>query len=426
LWAMLAGALVWLTGGFTRENGLEWLKSIIIAVGLALLIRWPVGEPFRIPSGSMEPTLHGDPRLMHGDRVWVNKHRYGVRFPLNDTYIPFTKIHIKYAKRRIFTGKEPERWDIVVFKSIEEGAKHNTLIKRLVGLPGERIHIANGKVHVNGEPLELPPYMPDVQYTTPYGMTYGILEDDEHALVPEGHYLLLGDNSRSSRDGRVWGWMPNEHILGRAACIWWPPSRWCDFSGFSKTRWWRGIVTLLGLLLVLRLFFGRSWHVRPKPENEQEHSLHFFINCWTFGPPIPFTRTRLFQRRTPRRGELVLYHCPDNAEQHKGVLLGRVAAMPGERVALDDGEIAINGDPVTEPAELAACTLAKGEGIGPFGHAKGKQHSLVPEDHYFVVADEALCDNALDSRTVGWVPRGNLIGAAGRVWWPPSRWRRVR
>ena len=73
LGALLVGALVWLTGGFSRDNGLEWVKSITIAVGLALLIRWPVGEPYRIPSGSMETTLHGDDRIGRGDRVWVNK-----------------------------------------------------------------------------------------------------------------------------------------------------------------------------------------------------------------------------------------------------------------------------------------------------------------------------------------------------------------
>lgn len=431
LGALLVGMLVWLTGGFTRENGLEWLKSIGIAVGLALLIRWPIGEPFRIPSGSMEPTLHGNPKILHGDRVWVNKFVYGVRFPFNRTRIPFTKIYIKYADRRVFRWKEPQRWDIVVFKSVEDGAKHNTLIKRVVGLPGERVHIAHGKVYINGRPLELPDNMPDIHYTSPQtpfgGMTYGILEDDEHALVPEGHYLLLGDNSARSRDGRVWGWAPNEHILGRAACTWWPPSRWRDFTGFSKTWWWRTIVIVLGVLFFVRLLFGRSWRARPTTEEgEKVKADHLYVNRWTFGPPIPFTRRRLFQGRAPHRGELVLYYCPPNENDHGRILLGRVAALPGERVYLDNGKLTINDTPLDAPASLVERAFPADEDTGPYGRSKGKQHSLVPQDHFFILADQAFCDHAVDSRSVGWVPRTHLIGAATTVWWPPTHWRRVR
>ncbi len=427
LGALLLGAMVWLIGGFTRENALEWVKSICIAVGLALLIRWPIGEPFRIPSGSMEPTLRGDPRFGRGDRVWVNKFVYGVRWPLNRTHIPFTNVVIKYANRRIWRGAEPQRWDLVVFKSVEKNAKHNTLIKRIVGLPGDRIHIANGKVYVNRKALELPDFMPDIQYTTPFGMTYGILEDDEHALVPEGCYLLLGDNSTHSRDGRVWGWLPNEHILGRAACIWWPPSRWHDFTGFSKAWWWRSLIALLGALLVVRLLFGRSWRTCPKTgEKDRAKYLHLYVNRWRFGPPIPFTSFRIRQRRNPCRGELVLYHCPHNADGYQGILLGRVAGLPGERVYLEDGKLEVNGAPVTEPEALAGRRFHSGENVGPFARSKGKQLSLVPEGHFFILSDEALSEDALDSRTVGWVARANLIGVASAIWWPPSCWQRLR
>ena len=96
--AFLVGAVTWLTGGFTRENGLEWLKSIGIALALATLIRWPITEPFKIPSGSMRPTF------MEGDRIFVNKWVYGVRFPLNRFQFPWTKVRIHYADRRIWYG----------------------------------------------------------------------------------------------------------------------------------------------------------------------------------------------------------------------------------------------------------------------------------------------------------------------------------
>jgi len=432
LGAALIATVVAITGGFSKENGLEWVKSGVLAIGLALLIRWPVGEPFRIPSGSMEPTLHGDPKLLHGDRVWVNKFVYGIRWPLNDIRIPFTKINIRYAKERIFRCREPQRWDIVVFKSAEDGAKFNTLIKRVVGLPGERVHIADGRVHINGEPLELPEGMPDVYYTAPYSfgnysnMKYGILEDDLHAVVPENHYLLLGDNSAQSRDGRVWGWMPNERIVGRAACIWWPPSRWRDFTGFSKTWWWRGILTVLGLLLVVRLFFGRSWRVVPMAAGEEAKPLHLFINRLAFGLPIPFTKYRLIPGRAPKRGELVLYHCPHNEQGHEGILLGRVAGLAGERVLIDGGRLHIEGAPVDDPPVLAQAVYQGDEATGPFGRSKGRPHSQVPGGHCFVLHDPEWSDGTLDSRTLGWVPSTALIGVASAVWWPVARRRRVR
>lgn len=127
---MLLGALAWLTGGFTRENAIEWGKTILIAGSLALVIRWSVAEPFRIPSGSMEPTLHGHPHFLLGDRVFVNKWRYGLRYP--------------FMKKRIYQGEAPKRWDVVVFKTVEADATKTTLVKRIAGLPGERVHIQGG------------------------------------------------------------------------------------------------------------------------------------------------------------------------------------------------------------------------------------------------------------------------------------------
>ena len=107
----------------------EWVKSILIAIVLALFIRWPVIEPFKIPSGSMEPTFYD------GDRIFVNKFVYGIRFPFNGFRIPYTTKTTWYADDRIFRGADPQRWDVVVFKSVEHDVQHDILVKRIVGLP---------------------------------------------------------------------------------------------------------------------------------------------------------------------------------------------------------------------------------------------------------------------------------------------------
>jgi len=439
LGALLIGTLVWLTGGFTRENGLEWVKSLVVALSLALVIRWTLFEPFRIPSGSMMPTFQGDPRIFKGDRVFVNKWKYGLRYPLNDCRVPFTSIRIKYADKRLWRRADPKRWDIVVFKTVEKDRKHTTLVKRLVGLPGERIHIANGKIHVKGphdeefRALELPPGMPDVYYTSirPGYMReaskfYGIDTDDEHALVPPDSYLLLGDNSAQSRDGRFFGWVPNEHILGYVTCIWWPPPRWRDFTGFSKTLWWRALVAVLGFLVVWRLFFGRSWRVWARSSNGRTRLEHLYINRWAFGIPLPFTRWRLFKGRSPRRGQLVLYRSPTELDGQQDLLLGRAAGLPGERVFFDDGKLRINDEPLSDPASLADREFPMGEGVGRYGRSKGKEHALVPEGHFFMLTESDDPEHHYDSRTVGWVAHDDLIGAASAVWWPPTRWRRIK
>jgi signal peptidase I len=408
---------------------MEWLKALVVAGGLALAIRWSIGEPFRIPSGSMEPTLHGDPGFLKGDRVFVNKFVYGLRWPLNHARIPFTDIVLNYANDRIFHWQEPQRFDIVVFKTVEKDAKHRTLVKRIIGLPGERIHIANGKIHVNGEPLELPPEMSDVTYTNhtygPEGFKYGVLETDAYSCVPEGHYLLLGDNSAHSRDGRVWGWMPNEHLLGRVSCVWWPISSWQDFTGFSRTWWWRTIVAVLGILLFVRLFLGRSWRVRDEAIGTPlARGHHLYVNRAAFGLPIPFVGMRLFRGRIPNRGELVVYEGPAENGEDSDLHLGIVAGLPGERVSLDNGTLTIDNEAVTEPDFLAGRTFKSADGAAKYGVSKGKQYSVVPADHYFILVDDP--EAGPDSRTLGWIPYDALVGPATAVWWPLTRVRRLR
>jgi len=236
----------------------DWMKIILII----LFIKGCVVDQYTIPSGSMEPTLQGDPRFMRGDRVLVNKWILGPR-------IPFTNI-------RLFNWKAPERWDIVVFNTVEGSSEHKTLVKRVVGLPGERIQLINGRPVVNGTMLELPEDIRDVVYyyndedilreshaasnmenrmffmrlRQQYPYKYGVLDDSAYLDIPEGHYLMLGDNSLNSVDGRHYGWVPKDKMLGPVFAIWWPLSHRRDFSGFTQTWWGQGLLYGLPALLI--------------------------------------------------------------------------------------------------------------------------------------------------------------------------------
>jgi signal peptidase I len=324
--------LLAITGPWTTRNAITWIVLLLSV----LCIRWLVFEPYKIPTGSMEPTLHGDMRLFRGDRIGANKLIYGPR-------IPFTNI-------RLFRFAEPKRWEIVVFHTPQKDADHSTLVKRVVGLPGERINIKDGKIYVNGQPVEPPDSLKNVLYYTSsfvvvdeqlnrfilkmaaagdrvidgfpntyertqlakelavvrkklaarnpetitpeeittiaaslcaasrelatqffraqqesqYPMRYGILEDEKYSVVPEGCYLLCGDNSADSADGRVFGWVPNGNILGRVFCIWAPPSRMRDLTGFSNTWWGKSLLYGIPLLLVASEIVGR---IRRKRAN---------------------------------------------------------------------------------------------------------------------------------------------------------------
>lgn len=249
-----------ITGPWTKRNLIEW----VVIIGSILFIKGCVFDQYLIPSGSMEPTLHGG-NLFTGDRVLVNKTIYGLR-------IPFTTV-------RLYTWDKPQRWDIVVFKCVDKKSEHSTLIKRVVGLPGEKIQIRNGRILINGEVISFPPSMPptiyylndeDLKYqykTNPdprakkiieemrkkYPYRYGCLEEKTFSVIPEGHYFLLGDNSLNSVDSRIYGWIPENHIIGRAFAIWWPPNRWKDFTGFSSTLWGKILLYIIPALLIFFL-----------------------------------------------------------------------------------------------------------------------------------------------------------------------------
>ncbi len=427
---LVVGGLLWYISMMPREQAVEWVKSGAFALVVALLIRWPLAEPYRIPSGSMETTLHGDPRFGRGDRVLVNKWVYGVRYP--------------FMNKRIWQGTAPKRWDIVVFKAAEKNASHGTLVKRIVGMPGERVHIpGDGRVYINEEALTPPEELKEVlRYTAPprmpllpnksvdemmpreKTMLYGIRPEDEFSLIPEGHYLVLGDNSAYSRDGRYFGWLPKDHIVGRVAGIWWPPSRWSDFTGFSKTFTFRVLMFLLGLATIARLFLGRSWVVRRGKGRKLDH---LFINFASLGLRLPFTSYWLMRWGRVQRGDWVLY-APQHDDLPSGVMLmGRVAGLPGEQVSFEDGELRINGEPPTDASRFPELdwTLKQPEAV--YGRSKNKKYQSVPADHYFILSEEVPTEDEMpcDGRVLGWTPHARVLGKATFCWWPITRWRKL-
>ncbi|MCX8063880.1 MAG: signal peptidase I [Candidatus Hydrogenedentes bacterium] len=270
--------ILFFTGPWTLRNAIEWTLLII---GI-LVIKGFLLDQYLIPSDSMEPTLHGG-GLFTGDRVLVNKFIYGIRIPFTTKWI------IKWGK--------PKRWDIVIFKSPEKKLWRENIIKRVAGLPGETITIKNGKIEINGEPLESPPDLPkgisyynqkDLLYLfltsddefikktitrifEKYPYRYGCIETDEFKKVPPGHYFVLGDNSLNSIDSRYYGWIPEKDIIGKALAVWWPPNRMKDFTGFSYTWWGKTIILGLPLFLItlcLYLIINQTKKIRSKADNE--------------------------------------------------------------------------------------------------------------------------------------------------------------
>ena len=344
---------------------MDWIRSIVVAVAVAMVFRWAVGEPFRIPSESMMPTLQ------IGDRIWVNKWCYGIRFPFDGFRIPFTQTNLWYARQRLWNGEPPKRWDIVVFKSAEDAAEHDTLVKRIVGLPGEHVSIHDGQVHINGQPLELPPDMPPVRYTSPppafTDMRYGLLGAGEFSVVPQGHVFVLGDNSPYSRDGRVFGWLPNENILGRVSCVWWPTAHGTDFTGFTRSWFWRGVAGLLLTVFLLRMFVGRTARF-PDPGSRRDERIWAFVSYVSFGLRMPFSTRWLFRVRRPRRDQwIAIEDYPQFGVT--SLTLARVLGVPGDRIVLGD-TVSINGVPT---------------GVAGPGSESDSTAAVIPNGEYLVV-----------------------------------------
>ena len=176
----------------------EWVESIIIAFFLAMFIRTFFFQAFKIPSGSMRPTL------IEGDRLLVNKLRYGAKIP--------------FLNKRLPGLTKPKRGDVIVFLYPED--RKRDFIKRLIGLGGDTVEIRSGDIYVNGQLVD------DPLINQIYYYNRGIYGDEnKKIIVPQGQYFVLGDNSGSSHDSRYWGFVPEYNLVGRAELIYWPPNR---------------------------------------------------------------------------------------------------------------------------------------------------------------------------------------------------------
>ena len=251
---LVATGLVWLLDwawiGRHRAKGaaepwwIEYPKSFFPVILIVFVLRSFLVEPFKIPSGSMIPTL------VVGDFILVNKFTYGIRLPV--------------INRKVVEIGQPKRGDVMVFRYPEDPSLD--YIKRVVGLPGDRVSYMNKKLSINGVPIASKP-LPDylnrerIHYSRRFEEKLGdvshslLIEDDAPAsippmtdfpfrdnclynsegvvcTVPPGHYFMMGDNRDSSADSRVWGFVPDQNIVGRAFFIWFnfsEPSRFGSF-----------------------------------------------------------------------------------------------------------------------------------------------------------------------------------------------------
>ena len=201
----------------------EYARAFFPVILIVLLLRSFVVEPFRIPSGSMMPTLQV------GDFILVSKFAYGLRLPV---------LHSKFLDLG-----EPERGDVVVFRFPQDESVD--YIKRVVGLPGDQVYYRDKTLYVNGEPVEQVPFG---EYLTEDGRQTGLiaavekLGGREHEIlvnprtgdwprscrvlgdgpvtVPEGYYFVMGDNRDNSNDSRCWGFVAERNLVGKAFAIW--------------------------------------------------------------------------------------------------------------------------------------------------------------------------------------------------------------
>lgn len=222
----------------TAESIMEQVVALAIAVGIALLIRQALVEPFRIPSGSMYPTL------LVGDHLFVNKLAYGPRIPFTDVRLPGLR--------------EPERGDIIVFEVARpmrrgfpdtmavdrapEGSRSEDFVKRLVGLPGDEIAWRHGQLFVNGEALDMDAVaggwtdeatgtffdrseedLGECRHSVLYrpDPRQGALKRGGPIIVEPGRYFLMGDNRDNSKDSREWGTVRLQDLKGPAFVLYW-------------------------------------------------------------------------------------------------------------------------------------------------------------------------------------------------------------
>ena len=195
----------------------EYARSFFPVILIVLLLRSFLVEPFRIPSGSMMPTL------LAGDFILVNKYAYGIRLPV--------------LNKKVVDIGDPQRGDVVVFRFPLDPS--TDYIKRVVGVPGDHIQYNNKTLVINGEKVPQIPAGSYIGKGSGLSMSGASVREEQlgkvrHQIlvmprtggknvdvtVPEGHYFVMGDNRDNSNDSRYWGFVPDENLVGRAFFIW--------------------------------------------------------------------------------------------------------------------------------------------------------------------------------------------------------------
>ena len=210
-----------------RDEGvIEFLASLGPIFGLVLVLRSFVLEPFQIPSKSMVPTLKV------GDFIVVNKWTYGLRLPV--------------LRNKFFDVGSPQRGDVVVFFPPHES---RYFIKRLVGLPGDKISIINGTLFVNNEMIKqtksdiesgnsrsvvMSEKLGIKQFAIQKNLRPSRLSQNFSATVPKDHFFMIGDNRDNSSDSRVWGPVPKDRIVGKAVARWMFWDEFFSVPSFSR------------------------------------------------------------------------------------------------------------------------------------------------------------------------------------------------
>lgn len=196
---------------------IDYARSFLPVLLIVFSVRSFAYEPFRIPSGSLKPTL------LVGDFILVNKFDYGIRLPI---------IH-----KKIFSLNEPQRGDIVVFR--EPPTESRDLIKRVIGIPGDRVSYKDKVLYINGNKISqtfekydtdqdenVEPWQVVQKEENLFNVKHDIYQipnkrnDDFDVIVPEGKYFMMGDNRDDSADSRYWGFLPEENIIGKATHVW--------------------------------------------------------------------------------------------------------------------------------------------------------------------------------------------------------------
>ncbi|HWP34513.1 MAG TPA: signal peptidase I [Thermodesulfobacteriota bacterium] len=210
----------------------EWVETIAVFLIVFLVVRTFVVQAYKIPSGSMLPTLQ------IGDHILVNKFLYGIRIPWSGT--------------RLLALRPPQRGDVVVFVPPDDPTKD--FIKRIVAVPGDRVEVRAKRVYVNGElsteevhavhqdgeTSAVPPpalATDDCRFPRPGAEAYR--DWFGPCVVPPGHYFVMGDNRDRSQDSRFWGYVPLEAIKGKAFVIYWSWDSQAEGPIWRRVRWSR-------------------------------------------------------------------------------------------------------------------------------------------------------------------------------------------